>query len=75
MDDSARVGDFDLMVQSDGADADGLHAAKLALLADLHATAEFEGERIDLVLFSPVLDAAPRPVQREALAHGLELVV
>ena len=75
VDDSARGGGFDLMVQADGADADGLYGARLAQLADLHDTPEFEGERIDLVLFSPVLDTALRPVQREALAHGLELVV
>lgn len=74
VDDSARGGDFDLMVQADEADAGALYGAKLALLADLHATPEFEGERIDLVLFSARLDPALRPVQREALANGLELV-
>jgi len=75
VDDSARGGDFDLMVQADGPDAHALYGAKLALLVDLHATPEFEGERIDVVLFSPALDAALRPVQREALARGLELAV
>jgi len=52
-----------------------LYGAKLALLADLHATLEFEGERIDVVLFSPALDATLRPVQRKALENGLELAV
>jgi len=73
VDDSARGGDFDLMVQADGADAHALYGAKLALLADLHATLEFEGERIDVVLLSPALDATLRPLQRKALANGLEL--
>jgi len=46
-----------------------------ALPADLHATLELEGESIDVVLFSPALDATLRPVQRKALAHGLKLAV
>jgi hypothetical protein len=77
VDDGARGGDFDVMVQpdaADAADAHGLYAAKLALLADLHATPEFEGERIDVVLFCPRLEPVPGPVQRQALAHGLELL-
>ena len=68
-------GDFDLMIQADGADAAALYDAKLALLCELHATPEFEGERIDVVLLSARLHRELRPVQREALAHGLELLV
>lgn len=74
-DDTVRGGDFDLLVQSDEADATRLYDAKLALLADLHATAEFDGERIDVVLFSPRLDPTPRAVQREAMDHGVELAL
>jgi hypothetical protein len=75
VDDGARGGDFDVMVQADAADAHGLYGAKLALLADLHATPAFEGERIDVVLFCPRLEPVPGPVQHQALAHGLELLV
>jgi hypothetical protein len=74
VDDSARGGDFDLMVQADGVDAQSLYAAKLAFLADLHATPEFEDERIDVVLYCPRLDPVPRPVQHVAMTQGLELV-
>jgi uncharacterized protein len=75
VDDRVRGGDFDFLVQADTSDASALYGAKLALLSDLHATPEFEGERIDIVLFSPRLDPTLRPVQQEALAHGVELVV
>ncbi len=75
IDDAARGGDFDLLVWSDEADAQALYDAKLAALADLHATPEFDGERIDLVLFSPHLDPTPRPVQRAAIEQGVELAL
>ena len=75
LDDAARGGDFDFMVCSEEADAQKLYDAKLAALADLHATPEFDGERIDLVLFSPHLDPEPRPVQRAALEHGVEVTL
>jgi predicted nucleotidyltransferase len=75
VEDAARGGDFDILVRSEEADAQKLYDAKLAALADLHATPEFEGERIDLVLFSPTLDPEPRAVQRAALQHGVELAL
>ena len=73
-DDGKRGGDFDVMVQADAADTALIYGAKLALLADLHATPEFDGERIDVVLWCPRLDPVLRPVQQAALAHDLELV-
>lgn len=72
-DDLARGGDYDLMVQTDDADADRLVDAKLAFLADLHATPSFDGERLDLLLFAPALDPQPRPIHQLALARGIEL--
>jgi hypothetical protein len=74
-DDNVRGGDFDLMVCSDEASADSMFESKLAMLADLHGTPEFDGERIDVVLFSPRLDATPRPVQRMAMEQGVELAL
>lgn len=72
-DDHARGGDFDLMVQTSDADASRLVDAKLAFLADLHATPSFDGERVDVVLYAPVLDPQPRPIHQLALARGIEL--
>ena len=74
-DDTARGGDFDLMVWCDEASAENLFEAKLAMLADLHHTPEFDSERIDVVLFSPRLDAVARPVQRAAMEQGVELAL
>lgn len=72
-DDQARGGDFDVMVLSDDQDAARLVDAKLALLADLHATPAFEDERIDVLLWSRPLDPEPSAIQRVALEQGREL--
>jgi hypothetical protein len=72
-DDSRRGGDVDLMVQTPMGDPDALVDTRLSFLADLHATPEFEGERIDLVLWSTTLDPEPKPIHRIALTQGLEL--
>ena len=73
VDDQARGGDYDLLVQTDEADAAHLVDARLGFLADLHATPAFEDERLDVVLYSPALDPRPRPIHRVALAQGIEL--
>ena len=72
-DDGARGGDYDLLVQTDDADASRLIEAKLAFLAELHATPAFDGERVDVVLHSRSLDPRPRPIHEVALAQGIEL--
>jgi len=74
-DDRARGGDFDVMVRCDEGDAGHLVDAKLALLAELHATFDFEDERIDLLLFSPSLHRPPSPIQQAAMVQGVELPV
>ena len=52
--------------------ADQLIDSKLRFLADLHDTPEFEGERIDLVIHSP-LHRSELPVHRVARAEGVRL--
>jgi len=72
-DDTARGGDYDLLVQTDEPDAALLIEAKLAFLAELHGTPAFDGERVDVVLHSRALDPQPRPIHRAALAQGIEI--
>ena len=72
-DDAARGGDYDLLVQTDEPIAALLIDAKLAFLAELHDTAAFDGERVDVVLHSRALDPQPCPIHRAALAHGIEI--
>lgn len=73
LDDARRGGDIDLLVRTPLADADVLVDARLRFLADLHATAEFDGEKIDVVLWSDALHREPQPIHRVALAQGVEL--
>lgn len=72
-DDGMRGGDIDLMVQTALDDPDALIESKLSFLADLHSTPEFDGEKIDLVLWSPALQGPPQPIHRVAMAEGMEL--
>lgn len=72
-DDRARGGDIDLMVRTPQEDPEALVDARLAFLADLHSTPEFDGEKIDVVLWSPALQGAPQPIHRIAMAEGVEL--
>lgn len=71
--DRARGGDYDLLVQTDEADAAHLIDARLGFLADLHATPAFGDERLDVVLYAPALHPQPRPIHRVALEQGIEL--
>jgi hypothetical protein len=63
------------MVRCDEADAGHLVDAKLALLAELHATFDFEDERTDLLLFPPACTGPLRPSQQAAMVQGVELPV
>ncbi len=70
--DAQRGGDVDLYLETTESDADRLVDSKLRFLADLHDTPEFEGERIDLVIRSPLHDS-DLPVHRVARAEGVRL--
>lgn len=73
VDDRARGGDFDFLVRCDDLSATGLVQAKMDLLADLHDSPDFEDERLDVVLYSTLLDPQPRPIHQAALTEGVEL--
>ncbi len=71
--DRARGGDFDFLVRCDDLSPIALVQAKLNLMADLHDTPDFEGERLDVVLYSTQIDPRPRPIHQVALNEGVEL--
>ena len=70
--DALLGGDVDLYLETSERNADQLVDSKLRFLADLHATPEFDGERIDLVIRSP-LHGSELPVHRVARAEGIRL--
>ena len=70
--DAQRGGDVDLYLETPEQNADQLIDSKLRFLADLHDTPEFAGERIDLVMHSP-LHRTDLPVHRVARAEGIRL--
>ena len=69
--DDLRGGDIDLYVEGN-LDAAALVEARLRFLAELHATSCLEGEKIDVVLFSPCLPQQ-REIDRIARRDGVEL--
>jgi len=71
-DDSRRGGDFDVFVETQLEDATDLVLRKLQCLARLHATPEFEGEKIDLVVASRI-DGAELPIHDIARNEGIRL--
>lgn len=54
VDDQKRGGDYDFYLETPMTDADQIIDDKLNVLADLHASPEFEGEKIDLVIRAAV---------------------
>ena len=54
IDDSRRGGDYDFYVETSSDNADEVIDNKLKVLVDLHASPEFEEEKIDLVVRSAV---------------------
>jgi len=72
VDDQRRGGDYDFYMETPKSDADEIVADKLKVLADLHASPEFEGEKIDLVIRS----AVPGPeltIYKVAKEQGVQL--
>ena len=71
IDDAARGGDYDLLIEAD-LNAAQLIEAKLAFLVQLHSQPCLEDEKIDVVLTSPQLTQAPAIVAI-AKQHGILL--
>ena len=72
-DDSRRGGDFDFYLETDLDDPDDVIDRKLELLAELHATPDFEGEKIDLVI-QAALPCASAPIYRISSTGGCPTV-
>jgi predicted nucleotidyltransferase len=70
--DDLRGGDIDLYVETSCCDPDSLVDAKLHFLAEVHSFPCLEGEKIDVVLSSP-LHSEMRGIDRIARAEGMEL--
>ena len=60
------------MIETPLNDPEELIERKVALLMDLHETPEFEGEKIDFVLCTPLHEKL-LPIQEIAYRDGVEL--
>jgi len=72
IEDDRRGGDFDLYFETRLADPDQLIRAQERFLCLLDASPALEGEKIDVVLNSP-LHQQPRPIDRVTRAEGIRL--
>lgn len=72
IDDQRRGGDYDFYIETPIDDPDEIVADKLKVLADLHATPEFEGEKIDIVIRSAV-PGPELPIYKVAREQGVHL--
>jgi predicted nucleotidyltransferase len=73
VDDKARGGDYDFYLETDLSDPDEIIARKLKLLADLHASPDFEDEKIDVVIRSMAAWSTDLPIYRVARRQGVAL--
>ena len=71
-DDSRRGGDFDFHVETDLDDPAEVIDRKLGLLAQLHASPDFEGEKIGLIV-RPDLPGPYPPTYEVARREGVPL--
>jgi hypothetical protein len=72
VDDGKRGGDFDFYLETPVDDAATLVQKRLDLLVALHDTPEFEDEKIDLVIHSP-LSGEPSVIAKHAVQQGVFL--
>lgn len=72
VDDARRGGDFDFYVETDLDDPAEIIDRKLQLLAQLHTTSAFAGEKIDLIV-KPALPGPYPPIYQVARRDGVPL--
>src|SRR3989338_4315482 len=72
VDDMKKGGDYDFLVETDLIDADEIVERKIALLAELQGSAEFEDERIDIVVKRRV-SAFEMPIYEVAKNEGVRI--
>lgn len=70
--DQRKGGDFDLYVECDSDDADWLTRAKLRFLCELDRSTALAGEKVDVVLSTP-LHREPRAIDQVARLEGVRL--
>lgn len=70
--DQRRGGDYDLYIETPLDDPDEIVADRLRVLVDLHASREFEGEKIDIVIRSAV-PGPELPIYKVAKEQGVHL--
>lgn len=70
--DQRKGGDFDLYVECDSDDAEWLTNAKLKFLCELDQSIALAGEKVDVVLSTP-LHRELRPIDRAARLEGIQL--
>ncbi len=70
--DQRKGGDFDLYVECDSDDAEWLTRAKLKFLAELDKSPALSGEKVDIVLSTP-LHRESRAIDRIARLEGVQL--
>ena len=72
LNDQRRGGDFDLYVESASDDAEWLVSAKLEFLCELDRSSVLSGEKVDVVLSTP-LHQELRPIDQVARLEGVQL--
>lgn len=73
LDDAARGGDYDFYLETELNDPDQIIERKLKLLAELHASPDFEDEKIDIVIRPTAAWGVDFPICRIARQQGVAL--
>ncbi len=72
VDDKKKGGDYDFLVETALSDADEIIERKIALLAELQSTAQFEDEKIDIVVKRRV-SSFEMPIYQVARREGVRI--
>lgn len=72
VDDSKKGGDYDFFVETALSDADEIIERKIALLAELQGAAQFEDEKIDIVVKRRI-SSFNMPIYQVATREGIRI--